>query len=372
MPVETGIWRVDGGKTRRLVTTGTPTEVLLEEFLERDSNLLGEPLLIIGRQVRTPYGKYIDLLAIDTDANLVVLELKRDRSPRDVVAQTLDYASWVKTLESDDVVEMATEFLKRPLAEAFADTFGIAFPDEVNVDLRMTVVATELDDSSERIVEYLREFGVPINAVFFSFYEDEGRQYLTRSWLVHSDTTPGGASTTSRKQQPWNGIDWYVSFGDDESRAWEDGRRLGFISAGGGNWYSRTLRNLPVGARVNVYLPQRGYVAVGVTLAEAQRFDAAKVESDGGWVRLANQSLIGRYRHGPEGEPDSDELAEYAVPVRWHHTVSAEEALREPGLFASQHSACKLRQQHTLNRIAEHFGLDEEEGVAAAAGEKRR
>ena len=41
---------------------------------------------------------YIDLLAIDADGNLHVLELKRDKTPRDVVAQVLDYGSWVTTL----------------------------------------------------------------------------------------------------------------------------------------------------------------------------------------------------------------------------------------------------------------------------------
>ncbi len=34
------------------------------------------------------------------------------------------------------------------------------------------------------------------------------------------------------------------------------------------------------------------------------------------------------------------------------------DAYREAGLFASQHSACKLRQDFTLERLAAHFGLD--------------
>ena len=65
----------------------------------------------------------------------------------------------------------------------------------------------------------------------------------------------------------------------------------GFVSGGGGTWYSRTLVNLPVGARVNVYIPQHGYVAVGQTLAEAKRFDQADVRIDGSWVSLKDQKL---------------------------------------------------------------------------------
>ena len=91
MPVEMGIWRIDGDTPRRLGASTLPSEATLEEFLERDPSLLGERLLVIGRQVRTPYGKYIDLLAMDADGNLNVLELKRDKTPREVVAQALDY-----------------------------------------------------------------------------------------------------------------------------------------------------------------------------------------------------------------------------------------------------------------------------------------
>lgn len=59
---------------------------------------------MIGRQVLTSHGKYVDLLALDGDGAIHVLELKRDRTPRDVVAQTLDYGSWVQNLSHEDVL----------------------------------------------------------------------------------------------------------------------------------------------------------------------------------------------------------------------------------------------------------------------------
>jgi RecB family endonuclease NucS len=92
MPVEMGMWRIDGDTPKRLVAATLPSEATLEQYLERDPSLLGERLLVIGRQVHTPHGKFIDLLAMDGEGNLHVLELKRDKTPRDVVAQVLDYA----------------------------------------------------------------------------------------------------------------------------------------------------------------------------------------------------------------------------------------------------------------------------------------
>ena len=58
-------------------------------------------VLIIGRQVRTDLGGVIDLLGVDRQGNVVVVELKRDRTPRDVVAQALEYAAFAARLDVD-------------------------------------------------------------------------------------------------------------------------------------------------------------------------------------------------------------------------------------------------------------------------------
>lgn len=286
MPVEMGIWRIDGDAPRRLGAARLPSEATLEDFLVQDPSLLGERLLVIGRQVPTAYGKFIDLLAMDDEGHLHVLELKRDRTPRDVVAQVLDYGSWVSGLNREEVLDIAKRHLRVPLEGAFDEVFGGSVPDEINGELHLTVVATDLDPSSERIVTYLREFGVPVNVVFFAFMEDQGRQYLARSWLSAGDEGRSAAGSTSRsrnsKRAEWNGLDWFISFGDDEGRDWDDARQFGFVSAGGDPWYSRTLRGVPVGARVNVHIPKLGYVAVGEVLSVAERFDRAEVEVDGG------------------------------------------------------------------------------------------
>ena len=362
MPVEMGMWRIDGDTPRRLSAATLPSEATLEQYLEKDPSLLGDRLLVIGRQGRTPHGKLIDLPGVDGEGNLNVLELKRDKTPRDVVAQVLDYGSWVSTLDRDSIIDLANDHLDEPLEAAFEGVFGASLPDELNAALQLTIVATDLDPGSERIVTYLRTFGVPVNAVFFSYLEDDDRRYLARSWLASDDDggTDGSPYSAGKrgKRAEWNGRDWYVSFGADEGgRSWADGRKYGFVCAGGGPWYSRTLRDLPLGARVNVCIPGKGYVGIGEVTGPAQRFDVARVTVDGAEVPLARQQLVGTYEPAEGAASMTDDTAEWVVPVRWFTTVPADQAYWEKGMFANRNSACKLRQEFTLDRLARHFDL---------------
>ncbi|WP_127550624.1 endonuclease NucS domain-containing protein [Actinoplanes sp. OR16] len=355
MPMELGLWRVDGEPVR-LSPVGVPLEKTLEDLIERDPDILGEPLMIIGRQVPTAHGKILDLLAVDGSGVLHAIELKRDRTPREATAQALDYGSWVRTLTHDDVLDLFA--LYRPessFEQAFADRFGVAPPEEINTAHRLTIVASDMDPATERIISYLAGYQVPINVALFRYFRDGERAYLARTWLLPD--VEGTDAVTPRRtgvRETWNGQDWYVAFGEESGiRSWADARTYGFVSAGGGEWYSRSLRALPIGGRIFVYIPKSGYVAVGMVAGEAATFDDAVLTVDGAPRKMTELTLKARYRHAAAG-PDTDE---YIVPVTWIKTVDA--AVWEKGLFANQNSACKLRNRFTLETLARRFGLDD-------------
>ena len=103
------------------------SESRLEDLLAQDIGVADPNLLLIGRQVPTAHGKFIDLLAIDANGKLVVLELKRDRTPREVVAQLLDYGSWVRSLEDDDIAAIFECFLQKHVPEHAGSSLDEAF-----------------------------------------------------------------------------------------------------------------------------------------------------------------------------------------------------------------------------------------------------
>jgi len=241
---------------------------------------------------------------------------------------------------------------------AFQQRFDAPPPEELNTGHRLTIIASSVDVATERIVEYLvDEYKVPVNVVFFRYFEDQGHRYLARTWLIDQDRAPeptGGS--TSKAKEPWNGRDWYVSFGEfPDGRRWEDAVKYGFVSAGGGEWYSRSIRKLPPGARIFTHIPKAGYVGVGIVTGEPMPFAEATVDIDGQQHRLADLPLDGNYVY--------DSGDEWVVPVRWLNHRPREKAFWKTGMFANQNSATKLRNRFTLGQLTFEFGLDDDDAA---------
>ena len=357
MPVEFAIWRMDGVPAK-LEPSLLPNEAQLENLLANDISILGLDLMVIGRQVITAYGKKVDLLALDRDGALYVIELKRDKTPREVVAQALDYGSWAKGLTYEQIAAQSSQFTGSPLEAAFEERFATPIPDVLNQDHHLVIVASELDASTERIVTYLStDYGVPVNVLFFRYFSDDGRAYLARTWLIAPSEAEAHtqAAAAGGKKEPWIGTDFYVSFGDGASRAWDDAREYGFVSGGGGKWYSQTLDLLQPGARVFVCIPHMGYVGVGEVTSASVRVSDFTVAHDGTDVPILSGPL-----HASDMGKDADdpEKCEHVVRVQWTKTVSAEKAVWEKGMFANQNTACAPRSSFTRERVLARFGLD--------------
>lgn len=206
MAEEVRIWQVEKTDTlTEIKRSRLDLEKRIEKWIISDVSLLSPDLLIIGEQVETASGNFIDLLCIDHSGNLVIVELKRDQTPREVTAQALDYASWVKDLNAEGIDAIAARYLKgETLEAAFQSKFGIELPEVINEHHAMLVVASEIDDSTERIIRYLSEtYGVDINALRFQFFQSQdGGEFLVRTFtvaphVVEQNIKRGGSKRTT-------------------------------------------------------------------------------------------------------------------------------------------------------------------------------
>ena len=355
MPVKYSIWKV-GDNPEPLIVTQLVSEQQLEEMIIRAPNILSSEWMLIGRQESTGLGGRIDLLAIAPDASLVLIELKRDRTPREIVAQALDYASWVEQLTADKIAQIYQRFSKGGnLDQAFKQHFGSELDEEtLNQSHQIILVAAELDNSTERIIGYLNARDIAINAIFFQVFQYGNEKLISRAWMIDPGETQANVANSSNRtgeKEPWNG-EYYVSYGN---RSWEDARKYGFISGGGGSWYSQTLKLLSPGNRVWVNIPKTGYVGVGIVTEAVQSVNDFTVTTPEGEKPCLDVLKDATHYRKHSGDP---ERAEYFVRMKWLETVPENKAVNEVGLFGNQNTVCQPttpKWRHTVERLKVYF-----------------
>lgn len=127
-------------------------------------------------------------------------------------------------------------------------------------------------------------------------------------------------------------------------------RRYVFISAGGGEFYTKRLQQLSVGDEVFVNDKDNGYIGYGIVTSEAQ--PASEFMTSEG--PLFEQPLA-EPRFKRVDEPA--EHAEHVVGVEWRKTVETNQAKWFKGGFANQNIVCKLREEATVDFLITEFEI---------------
>ena len=78
----------------------------IQEWIANNPHVLGEDLLIIGKEFSdfNQTNERLDLLAVDADGRIVIIEVKRDYTGSDVHWQAIKYASYFRNTKQQDVI----------------------------------------------------------------------------------------------------------------------------------------------------------------------------------------------------------------------------------------------------------------------------
>ena len=166
-------------------------EAVLEDWLEANPDGIVEDgrILIIGRQVVTNLGGFIDLIGLTREGDVVVVELKRDRTPRDTVAQALEYVSFAELLDTVQLEGILRAYLNDDslsLAEHHREYFELG-PDEAvafNKDQRIVIVGQRVTPQIRQTALFLRSKGVRVTCVEFTFFESSSGTRLLSQGIV--------------------------------------------------------------------------------------------------------------------------------------------------------------------------------------------
>jgi hypothetical protein len=162
-------------------------EILLEnnpEYFFETSNVL-----IIGRQVTTNLNSFIDLLGIDKNGNTIIIELKRDRTPRDTVAQILEYASFIENLDYNQLNEIFKNYFGDvvELEDYHQQFFKNNENDAVsfNKQLILLIVAQNITKEIKLTAIFLRKNGININCLEFKYFQTKsGEKIITSDYVI--------------------------------------------------------------------------------------------------------------------------------------------------------------------------------------------
>ncbi len=188
--------------------TDLELESHLEDWLENSPWALiqDELILWIGRQTSASVeGSTIfpDLLAVDSEGNLVIVELKRDQVPLQVVAQLLEYAAWANELSNEQIHEIAetyyeahNEFQGKTFKDVFMDVFEIPETDDLpalNRKLRLYIVAEDVPGRVASVCRFLRtSYRIDVSCISASLFQTEsGEKIVSMETKVGDEPSPG-------------------------------------------------------------------------------------------------------------------------------------------------------------------------------------
>ncbi len=377
------IWRLWKAKARKRILFLADRNILVDQTMQQDFAPFGEVMhKVSNREVRKNYEIYLALYQAVTGKeewkqiyrqfpvdffDLVVVDECHRGSAADDSAwrEVLDYfggathlgltATPKETKEISNITYFGEPVYTYSLKQGIEDGFLAPY--------KVIRIATDVDavgytpekgklDKLGQVVEQ-RQY----NTKDFDrslVLEKRTRFVAGKVWEYLKATDPMNAAQTSggagEGREPWNG-EFYVSFGDPRSRSWEDARRYGFISGGGGAWYSQTLKLLQPGDRVWVKIPGTGYVGVGRVQESVQPVSTFTVSTPEG-----EKPAMDVLQHGDHYRENADnpDLAEYFVRVNWLDARDARNAVNEVGLFGNQNTVCKPttpKWRHTVERL---------------------
>lgn len=169
---------------------GIELERYMESWLENNPDALvqDEFILWIGKQASAAAEHstiYPDLLGLDAEGNLVIVELKRDQAPREVVAQLLEYAAWATELDDEQIAAIATDYFQprdelqgRSLKKVFTETFEVDEVPPLNRRLRLFVVARDIQPAISGVCRFLSKHRIDINCVTISVFQTESEERI--------------------------------------------------------------------------------------------------------------------------------------------------------------------------------------------------
>lgn len=165
----------------------------LQRLLRRQIDVILPDTLVIAEE----FGEWdeskrrIDLLALDKDANLVVIELKRTEDGGHMELQAIRYAAMVSKMTFERAVGIYESYLERDgggddARAAILQFLGWDEPNEDSFaqDVRIVLVSADFSKEVTTAVLWLNEHDLDIRCIRLTPYNDDGRVFVVVQQVI--------------------------------------------------------------------------------------------------------------------------------------------------------------------------------------------
>jgi hypothetical protein len=173
------IYELDNDTIRKITPTSFTSEGVwerkhLQSAFKKDIEAVAPDCLVIAEEFSewADSKRRIDLLALDSSANLVVVELKRNESGEHMELQAIRYASMVSTLTYKNAVKTYQKYINDNNLDLEAEQSMLEFlnwdepqEDEFNNEVRIILVSSDFAKELTTSVLWLKQYSIDISCV---------------------------------------------------------------------------------------------------------------------------------------------------------------------------------------------------------------
>jgi hypothetical protein len=300
-------FKIGGRYIQKLASEIGIKEKNIENWIADKPQLIfpNEEILTIGQSIS---GRSMaDVLALDTSGNLIIIEIKRDWSNRKTVGQLLEYAAKFRDVSYERLAEEANKYNKWEEGELydkfldFADDEDFSRKD-IGTRQRIMIVAPDADTGLKRIIDWLKDYGVPVEFVPFHIYTDNNDK--PKLFMIDGVTSSPETPEVS-DEQGWAG---HWIFNTNETNAPGAYKRMFENNVAAVYGYDdgpNMLEGSEAGDKIMAYVNKQGLKALGtIKDSEVKKGEGIFLDEDG-----------------------NQQPGEYHLEVDWKIILSEENAL---------------------------------------------
>ena len=172
----------------------------IQEWISKMPEILGEELLILAKEYELPSRSRLDLLAVDKQAGIVIIELKRDSSGNAMAMQGISYASYLSSFTNDEIFNIFAEYedISNSEAELRIEEFIDTEMEKLNENQRIILASKEFHSDVISSVLWLRDFSIDVQCVKLEPFTDSNQNlFLNANKII---PLPEAADYVKRKE----------------------------------------------------------------------------------------------------------------------------------------------------------------------------